>query len=338
MKYDQWNPWTEKSSTIYFKATQNKDSVTGEGDGERKLGKEYDVKPNGQNIPYDLDINNKKFEVKKLDKGTFNTGKEARIYINKYKDSIKKCIKQAKTVLNYIEREKLIKNLQEFNKIQEHIKKFTDYGELSESKCKNSGELQTIIDYIINILDTEFIQKQKNNTILKYDINGNKKIYTIKEYIERALMDDISKQEINETINSNLDYYIFPKQIDCELFHNLDKWSQIKNVLFYEIFNNKIDVFVFVDKQKGYYPIKIEENINTKIQFCRITKGCPRFKVISDLTNDEFTQADLKSMKKTELQKIAKKLDIPTKETKTNKKGMKDRTKTDLIKEILTKS
>lgn len=48
-KLDKWNPWTDKSQDISFKSNKS-----GVGDGEAKLGAEYDTAPNGQNSSHDL--------------------------------------------------------------------------------------------------------------------------------------------------------------------------------------------------------------------------------------------------------------------------------------------
>ena len=67
-----WNPWTIRTSSVRFKSTEQ-----AVGDGEQKLGAEYDTIPLGQNVSYDLEVLGEKWEVKKLDSdNSFRLGVE----------------------------------------------------------------------------------------------------------------------------------------------------------------------------------------------------------------------------------------------------------------------
>ena len=59
---NRWNDWTEKSAAVSF---QKYTGSKGVGDGEHKLGVEFDAKPCGQNSPYDLIVDGEMWEVKK---------------------------------------------------------------------------------------------------------------------------------------------------------------------------------------------------------------------------------------------------------------------------------
>lgn len=69
---DAWNTWTKKSSRIRFKSV-----AKAIGDGEHKLGAEFDEKPLGQNYAYDLEVMGEKWEIKKVDSdNSFRLGVE----------------------------------------------------------------------------------------------------------------------------------------------------------------------------------------------------------------------------------------------------------------------
>ncbi len=71
-KDDQWNAWTKKSNKVKFKSSEK-----AVGDGEHKLGAEYDMKPLGQNYAYDLIVLGEKWEIKKVDSdNSFRLGVE----------------------------------------------------------------------------------------------------------------------------------------------------------------------------------------------------------------------------------------------------------------------
>ena len=71
--YEEWNGWTSLSENISFKSNKK-----GVGDGEEKLAAEHNTTPLGQNVTYDLDINNERWECKKLDSdNSFRLGVEA---------------------------------------------------------------------------------------------------------------------------------------------------------------------------------------------------------------------------------------------------------------------
>lgn len=85
-----WNAWTNKSKEVSFKSTEQ-----AVGDGEHKLGAEYDVKPQGQNVSYDLDILGEKWEVKKLDSdNSFRLGIEVSSNYRQVIDCVTRILEQ----------------------------------------------------------------------------------------------------------------------------------------------------------------------------------------------------------------------------------------------------
>jgi hypothetical protein len=76
-----YTPWPKNTEHIPYKSTKK-----GEGNGEGRVAFMCNTTPRGQNSPYDLlnfdhldGTKRDKGDVKEDDKGTFNTGKEARI-------------------------------------------------------------------------------------------------------------------------------------------------------------------------------------------------------------------------------------------------------------------
>lgn len=254
--YNNWNIWSDKCKHIPFKS--NKPSI---GDGEDRLAYEFDTKPLGQNFPYDININGEKWELKKLDNGSFNSGKNGRISVALLKQNIIDSLNDAKSFLNEIN----------INELSNMIDSITDYGELCEKKCKEDGTLHSIYK-LLNYHKTQL--EQNINMVEVFDIDtGNKVLITESEYYKRAMCCKVNIETIKIRLGNNYknakllsylthEYIVNPNKI-------LDDFKELKFIF-------KDYILVFVDEILGYYPMT---NPELKISFQRITRGNPRFYV-----------------------------------------------------------
>jgi hypothetical protein len=263
IQLNNWIKWSDKSKNISFES-----NAKGIGCGEDKVGKELNTIPKGQNFCYDLDINinniTYKADVKKLDKGTFNTGVTGRNKIRQLKNNLANLFLCFEKIYND-------HNIEFTNndKIRNIIKNIMDIS--SDEVCeKNIG----VIKSLLKILYDKKINIIKNIKTSKiYDVITGKQYEENYYNIYKMLLINKTKSDIIKIIGN--DNYLQVKQLeyfehiyidDNQIFSN--ELNDIKN-----IFHDQI--LIFVDKVKGYY-IMTEPNL--KVDFIRITRGTPRFK------------------------------------------------------------
>ncbi len=257
LSFNKWNKWTEKSKLIEFKCNKS-----GIGDGEYKIEKELNVKINGQNSCYDVDIiiNNIKYkcDIKKLDHNTFNVGIIGKSKIQLIKHNLHNLFVCCYNIYNNSE---LLFSKEDREKIL-YITKIN----LDEICTSNIEKIKEVIK-ILNKKQKEIYETIDTYTI--YDILTGEK-NEVHKFVLYKLCSVLNKK-IDMILSSCI------KQI--KLFENFDN-TYIYNVnLFDNDLNNIKQIFInyiliFVDKVKGFY---ILQNPIDKIEFIRITRGSPRF-------------------------------------------------------------
>ena len=270
--YDSWNQWTIKSENTQFKSTEN-----AVGDGEQKLGIEFDVVPLGQNFAYDLEVNGEKWEVKKLDSdNSFRLGVEVATHYTPIISNVIRILEKLISMKNEIldsEIGRLINSC--ILKIESQSGRSSTLlldglrkNEVSESNLDKANE---IIEDLKNVL------LHQGTISLHSSIDGNRKDYKILIAFKKIIIEEINFDEkikiigdiesYNRLLVTNLildDIVIFENQSLREKL-NLTIRSVFKNVK-----------LVLVHEENGYKPISNLESI-----YCnRITSGLPRCKII----------------------------------------------------------
>ena len=262
--YNSWNPWTEKSMHILYQS-----QTKGIGNGEHKiLGEVEGTGPYGQNSPYDLDIpslRESRVDVKELDKGTFNTGVNGRNALRPIKAELANLL----TIINLIGQSSNTPS-----EIAHTIKNLNKKGdkspdEICESAVRELTKIcQQLCDYRISVISklklsttydsfTGHQSQIRSDAVYRIAIAEGKTPVEIKTKLGEDY--DLSK-----TVVEHLSHpYILEPQL---LVSNLKKLK-----LVFEGYT-----LIFVDETKGYY---IMNDPCEKVEFIRITKGSPRFKV-----------------------------------------------------------
>jgi len=257
MNCNIWYKWSEKSKDIPFES-----SITGVGHGEQKVACELDTHSLGQNSSYDMIpmLNGvmSKCDVKKLDaQNDFNTGKDGRDALRPIKTSISN----------------LLASLNTFAK------------------------------------SDVFTPDEKGMLLLFYDVSPDElAVGTLKKLEEMCSMLYLKKKTLRSTLplvpftvysqtsDMPLDLFytncqklglVFPSEFSSrietlEILHLMDhvyinepkKLVNDLHSLISKIFTDM--KIIIADKDKGYM---ILEDIS-KIQFYRITRGHPRFKIV----------------------------------------------------------
>lgn len=269
---DSWNKWTFKSLNISFKS--NQEAV---GDGENKLGAEFDTEPLGQNYPYDLEVNGEKWEVKKLDyDNSFRLGVEVASHYNSVITNVIRILEKLISIKNEI------LESQYGTKLQSCIEKIENANgrsktllldglrknEVSES---NLNKANSIIEELKNIMLKE------GSISLFSSIDGNRKEYHISKAFKKIIIEDISTEQLIELVggvdifNRLLVTNLISK--DIEIFDNIILREKLDSVI-RGVFNNV--KLVLVHEEKGF---KLITNLNS-IHCNRITSGLPRCKLI----------------------------------------------------------
>jgi len=272
-KNNQWNTWTEKSSNTSFKSTE-----IAVGDGEQKLGAEYNKTPLGQNVSYDLDILGEQWEVKKLDSdNSFRLGVEVSSSYRQIIDSVTRILERI------IALEQSLINSTIGNTIKDCIKKIkTQSGRTStllidglrknEVSASNLDKANEIIETLKKLTMTE---KKEINLYSSYD--GTKRDYDLLTAFHKLSLEPISIEK-KLAIVGNSDIYnclLLTNAIgnDFVLFNNIslrEKLNELVRGVFTDI------KLVLVHKEKGYKPITDLQKI-----YCnRITSGNPRCKIL----------------------------------------------------------
>jgi hypothetical protein len=274
-KLDVWNPWTYKSSNVQFKS--KKKYI---GDGEEKLGKEFNTQPLGQNMSYDLKVGREKWEVKKLDTdNSFRLGVSVSSnYINlQYKliNCFSNLDKVKDQLLSRFFRKKIFNVINQINSsfgssrtsILEGLLK----NELSEANLIKLNELIEELKEIINF------NHQEIEMYSSFD--GKKHKYSSIDAMKKIKLEVLSKDKLIKTFG-NEDF--FDQNFICSVI--CDDLDILENKTFKEALDETVrgvfdDLrFVIVDKQKGYLPLSTLD----KISCYRITSGNPRCKINLD--------------------------------------------------------
>lgn len=271
-KNDNWNTWTIKSDGIPFKSTE-----TAVGDGEQKLGFEFEVNPLGQNFAYDLEINGERWEVKKLDSdNSFRLGVEVASH---YTPIIANVIRVFEKLL-YLKNEIIDSQIGEFLrvcilKIENTTGRSTTLlldglrkNEVSESNLDKANEI---------IEDLKGILLKHGTMSLFSSIDGVKKDYNILDAFKKIIIEEIS---IEEKIKLIGDRDIYNRLLvtnlildDISIFE-VNTLREKLNIIIRGVFDNV--KLVLVHENNGYKPITNLQSI-----YCnRITSGLPRCKLI----------------------------------------------------------
>lgn len=276
IKYDEWNSWSYKSNNTNFKS-----SSKFYGDGEEKLGREFDTVPLGQNYSYDLDIQNEKWECKKLDSdSSFRLGVDV---FSKYIDVLLVLIniftKLDKVFPKLLDNDIKKKTEIILQKIKETSKscKTSLYDGLKkhEVSASNLIKANSIIKELKQIINSNHDIKIQTELYCSY--TGKMQNYDIETAFHKLSIDNIEVDKIVKKIKSDKNYnVILLKSSLCNdlNFFNVDL-QELLNKIVRETFNNKR--LILVDSKKGYKPIN-----NLQWIVCnRITSGSPRCKFIN---------------------------------------------------------
>ena len=270
-----WNPWTKKSIKTQFETTEQ-----AIGDGEQKLGAEFDQKPLGQNVSYDLDILEEKWEVKKLDSdNSFRLGVEVSSSYRQIIDSTTRVLEQIiniETILIDSETSDILKDC--IKKIKSNSGRTTtlliDGLRKNEVSSANLDKANEIIEVVKNLIITE-----KRQIILFSSYDGFETEYDLLTSYQKLSFENISIADIIKTLGCDLNFYSKLQLTSCigkdiSLFKDIslkEKLNQLVRSIFTDI------KLVLVHKVNGYKPIT---DLN-KIYCNRITSGNPRCKILS---------------------------------------------------------
>jgi len=272
MKYEIecWNPWSKENLTPF------KSSEQSVGDGEHKLGSEIGVHPLGQNSPFDLNVGDEYWEVKKLDDdNSFRLGVEVSASYSNLRFSVINIFSQL-TLLQEMLVSTTIKNkistiINSINSPQGRSKINILDGfqknEVSESNLELANSL------IEELKSLTLYQESSLELYSSYD--GKKNKYSLLDSfikISKENLPDETKISLFEN-HELLDKLLIKSKIGSEL-------NQFKNISLQEKLNSIVrNVFsglrlVLVHEEKGFKPIGNLGNI-----YCnRITSGNPRCK------------------------------------------------------------
>lgn len=271
---DVWNQWTAKSRDIRFKS-----KTKGIGDGEEKLGKEFDTKPLGQNISHDLEIGDQKWEVKKLDvDGSFRLGVSVSSKYNSLLFRVISCFNSLNDIKDSL--------VSEF--YREKINKILNNANTQWGKSKNSildgllknevseANLVKINQLIEDLKEIIYFDYQTMNLFSSYD--GNNYEYSSIDVVKKLNLEGIELDRKLEFFESSdlYDRNFIAASIgeDLEVLRN-KTFKEKLNEIIRDVFNDLI--LVIVDADKGFMAISSIESI-----FCyRITSGSPRCKILT---------------------------------------------------------
>jgi hypothetical protein len=241
---DTWIPWSEECEKIPY-TTEKK----GIGNGEMRIGFISGASPNGQNEPFDFDIPNYgKYDVKQLDKYTFNTGRDGR-------DALRRVKAKIIGILSLVDAPNVLAEISP--------------DEISKKNVANIKRyLNQLNDYKKSLYKQLFVHQM-------YDpVTGASNDCNSFEFY-KALSVTRTPDEIIEIMG--LESYTVAKKLDDLSHPYIDSPEQMTidlNNIAGEIFN---DIgLIFVDEKNGYHIMK---NPAPNLEFERITRGSPRFRV-----------------------------------------------------------
>lgn len=252
-----WRPWTEKSKDIPFKS-----HVIGVGDGEEKVSGELDTPILGQNSYYDMmpSLNGvkTKCDVKKLDKqDDFNTGKEGRDVLRPLKTLHTNLLDSlnvfAKSDIFTSDEKALLAWFHDVSPDELAVgtlKKLKDVCVMLSLKKKHLRSTLPLVPFTAH----------SQTTNMPLDL-----YYTICQSLGLVFPSEFSS--FVETIQ-------ILQQMNHVYMDEPEKFVNDLNSLVGKIFTGI--KLIIADQDKGY--MIIEET--SRIQFYRITRGNPRFKVL----------------------------------------------------------
>ena len=269
---DNWNTWTNKSQNTPFLSSEK-----AIGDGEQKLGAEFNKKPLGQNFAYDLEINGERWEVKKLDSdNSFRLGVEVS---TRYTPIIGKLIRILENVLS-IRSELLVGDIGKL--INSCISKI----ESTNSRCstmlldglRKNEVAESNLDKANEIIeDLKSVLVISGGITLHSSIDGIKKDYKVLDGFKKIIIENISTEDKIKILGDN-DIYnrlLITNLIfnDIEIFENNSLREELNKTIRNVFQNVKL---VLVHEKKGFKPIT-----DLEIIYCnRITSGLPRCKLV----------------------------------------------------------
>lgn len=253
-----WQPWTVKSEAIAFGTNR-----PGIGDGEDKVAAELNTVALGQNRPYDMDVvldgASVAADVKKLDLNTFNTGVNGRDALRPIKNRM----------------EALLNRLPDLIPLPWES---SEKAALTTLSSKSPDELCVGTLHLIQQVCDLLHQKQQ---VLRASLptvqdmtdpyTGAMIHMTAERYYQLSHIFGIPLPEILQPHHATLSLLA---HLDHPYVHDpaqFMKELQALTIMF------QGTVLIFVDEQKGYSVVK---NPCECIQFERITRGHPRFRVI----------------------------------------------------------
>ncbi|MXV37117.1 hypothetical protein GO491_00280 [Flavobacteriaceae bacterium Ap0902] len=272
-KNNIWNPWTKKSKNIKFKS-----SILAVGDGEEKLGAEFNTVPLGQNVSYDLLVFGEKWEVKKLDSdNSFRLGVEVASNYRLIIDSVIRILE------NVLQLENILINSKKSNQIKNYINLIkSNTGRSStllisglrrnEVSASNLSKANDLIENLKKLLIAENFSVKMFSS---YDgLEGN---YDILNAFRKLEFEDISIENKLSKLECDIEFYT-RLQLTSKIFDDIIIFKDISlkeklNELVRSIFT---DIkLVLVHKDKGFKPIT-----DMDLFYCnRITSGNPRCKL-----------------------------------------------------------
>ncbi len=270
---DVWNSWTKRSEHVLFKS-----QIKGIGDGESKIGAEFNIEPLGQNSSYDLFVNGEKWEIKKLDSdNSFRLGIEISSYYTPIISSV-------------------IRILEKTQGLNEHLlpsETKNEYIRIINSINTKSGSSKTLLldgliknevsgsnlDKVNNIIkDLHKLTSIETQRLSLYNsITGKLEDYNLLDAFKKISIESVS-YEIKANIlgsNDNYNKLLFINEIgrDLESFERRTLKETLNDIV-RDVFSHDVKL-VLVHKDYGFKPIT-----NLDRLYCnRITSGSPRCKI-----------------------------------------------------------
>jgi len=264
---NKWIPWTALSTAIPFA------SVTkGKGDGEDRVAAEFNTVALGQNSTYDMMVTlageATKGDVKKLDQGTFNTGVSGRNALRPVKARLDKLLMIMGSLVDL--------PILAFTDEQKELFRGGRCPLVEASPDELAMGTLAMLDHAALLLHAKqaALRATLPTRTIVDPLTGTSKGISAEQFYKMCQTSGHSREAISaalgpwdflktEMLVSQLDhpYINVPAQLRIDL-------NGLRSVF-------EGMVLIFVDEVKGYYLLKDLSKIN----FCRITKGSPRFRV-----------------------------------------------------------
>jgi len=258
-----WVPWS-----VYNPAAPYKSSVKGIGPGEDRLGAILGTTPLGQNRPYDLDlflegVETRRADVKQLDSAkSFLTGRNGRDALRPFKASLTTLLSSLPVLLKSEYIPSAIKKLAE-----KLVDKSPD--EFCESALKN------LMTLCIELRKIRLEILERSAQFVLFDpMTGESTRASPSTYYATLGAYGIPAETLRTKMGIEYEYakllaehLSHPFIVEpCQIKQRSDDLAKVCAEY----------ALIFVDEKKGFY---IMTEPDTKIQFNRITKGHPRFRI-----------------------------------------------------------